>query len=135
MILCVALLVLIRAFESELFYDPLLAYFHGNFTALPIPSVDLGKLIGSAAFRFLLNSAASLLLLWSLFPQKGLFRLASMIYAVIFILLIIAFWMLMAFSPDSKLAIFYVRRFLIQPILLLVLIPAFYFQVRSGSKS
>ena len=117
------LLVLIRFFESNLFYDPLYYYFKSNYTNLPIPEVETIKFIGNITVRFLMNAIVSVTILWVLFKSWSIIKLSSILYGLFFVFL------MMVFCSDSKnlFALFYVRRFLIHPLLLLVLIPAFYF--------
>ena len=128
-IILVSLLVLIRMFQSELFYDPLLSYFKSDYSKLPIPEINSLEFIGNITLRFFMNSFISLAILWVLFKDKGIIKLSSILYVIFFIILILALNFLLFYSGSKNLfAIFYVRRFLIQPLLLLVLIPAFYFQ-------
>ena len=54
-ILLVALLMLIRAFENQLFYDPFLDYFRSDFNNLPLPSFNSFQLFLGLLFRYGLN--------------------------------------------------------------------------------
>jgi exosortase F-associated protein len=123
------LLVLIRFFESDLFYDPLYYYFKSDYTNLPIPGMDTIKFIGNITVRFLMNAIVSLAILWMIFKSRSIMKLSSILYGVFFVLLMMVFCFLLFYSESKNLfALFYIRRFLIQPLFLLVLIPAFYFQ-------
>ncbi len=127
-----SLLVLIRMFENELFYDPLLSFFKSDYSNNPLPEINSFKLLGNITFRFLLNTIFSLGILWVTFKDKGMLKLSVFLFGILFCLLIIAFSYLLFYpNSDSFLSLFYVRRFLIQPILLLVLLPAFYFQKKN----
>jgi exosortase F-associated protein len=54
-----------------------------------------------------------------------------LIFLTFFVLFILAYWYLLFNSNTADyVLLFYVRRFLIQPLLLLILIPAFYFHRR-----
>jgi exosortase F-associated protein len=125
-------LVLIRGFEDLLFYDPLLAFFKSVQSYDSLPRFDTLKLILNVALRFLLNTLISLSILWVIFQNRDIVRLSLLLYTVLFIVLFCAFCYLLLSGITSEkgnyLSLFYVRRFLIQPIFLLVLIPAFYFQ-------
>lgn len=79
--------------------------------------------------RYLLNSAISLGIIYLIFFDTKLTVFAAWLYFLFFILLISAF-LALYMLPDEphKMYLFYVRRFLIQPILLLLFVPAFYFQ-------
>lgn len=62
------------------------------------------------------------------FKEKGIITFASLFYGVVFIVLIVIFGILLKTQGIGEyLPIFYVRRFLIQPILLFMLLPAFYY--------
>lgn len=128
-------LLLIRAFEKNLFYDPLLNYFLGDYKSLPIPEMDNLKLYLHVFYRFLLNSAVSLGILWFVFKNKEVLKLSAILYAVVFIILFSVFVIIIstANSETSPWGLFYVRRFLIHPVLLLLLLPAFYFQKKKIS--
>lgn len=129
LVLLVSFLILIRMFESELFYDPLISFFKTDYNNNPLPTFNSVKLLGNVALRFIMNTVISLAILWTVFKDKGIIKLTGFLYVVFFIILMIAFYYLLVYS-DSKnfLPLFYVRRFLIQPLFLLVLLPAFYFQ-------
>ena len=58
-LLFVVALVLIRAYEDSLFYDPFLDYFKGDYYNLPIPEIDNLQLIFGFFFRYFLNTALS----------------------------------------------------------------------------
>ena len=124
-----SLLVLIRMFETELFYDPLIEFYKSDYKNTLLPEINSIKLIGNLTLRFILNALISLVILWVVFKEKGILKLSSFLYSVLFIGLILSFSYLFFYSEEKNLlALFYVRRFLIQPIFLLVLLPAFYFQ-------
>lgn len=128
-LLLTILLILIRFFESDLFYDPLYSYFKSDYSNLPIPEIDTLKFLGNITFRFLLNTFISLAILWVLFKDKGVMKFSMILYFLFFIVLTLLFSYLLFYSNSKNLfALFYVRRFLIQPLFLLLLIPAFYFQ-------
>jgi len=127
--LCV-LLLLIRAYEDVLFYDPLLDFFKGDYKNLPLPDLDLLKLNFGVVFRYVLNTGISLGILWFIFKDSEIIKLSILLYVVLFVLLLLIFNYILYTSDgvQNQLPLFYVRRFLIQPVFLLVLLPAFYFQ-------
>ena len=136
----VGILVLIRGFEDVLFYDPLLPFFKSIQSYDSLPQFEALKLIANVALRFLLNTIISLSILWVLFQSKDVVKLSVLLYTVLFVVLFCVFCYLLlsssrviegigkASEKENYLSLFYVRRFLIQPIFLLILIPAFYFQ-------
>lgn len=129
LVLLAGFLLLIRMFENELFYDPLLLFFKADYNNSPLPEINSIKLLGNVTLRFILNTAISISILWVIFKDKGILKLVGILYVVFFVILMITFCYLLCYSDsESFLPLFYVRRFLIQPIFLLILVPAFYFQ-------
>ena len=127
--LLVFLLVLVRVFEADLFYDPFLNYFKTENASVPFPRIHIFKLFFSLGFRFYLNSVISLFLLYVIFKDSKIIKIAAFIYVVLGSLLMISFiFTLNFFGEESKMSLFYIRRFLIQPIFILLFIPAFFYQ-------
>jgi exosortase F-associated protein len=128
------LLAGVRAFEDILFYDPLLDYYKTDFTALPWPEMDSFRLSVSLFFRYFVNTVLSLGILYAIFRSMSTVKFATLLYVLFFVVLIFAFFIAMAFDTD-KMLVFYIRRFLIQPMFLLLFVPAFYFQERAAKKN
>jgi len=123
------LLVLIRAYEDVLFYDPFLNYFKSSYLNISIPKIETFPLFFGLLFRYVLNTILSLAIIYVLFKDYEAIRFASVVYLILFIILILLFFVVFSFGGDaSKMALFYIRRFLIQPIFLLLFLPAFYIQ-------
>ncbi len=125
----VGLLVVIRTFEDDLFYDPFLNYFKDNYTNLPLPVVNPIKLFLSMGFRYYLNSIISIAMLYLLFRDAKIAKFSTFLY-ILFgsVLMISFFFILMKLNDPNKMYVFYIRRFLIQPIFLILFSPAFYYQ-------
>jgi exosortase F-associated protein len=125
----ILLLVLIRAFEETLFYDPFLNYFKSEYSQLAFPRINIFKLFFSLGIRFYLNSIISLFLLYVLFKDTQIVKFTALLYMILGSILMISFiFTLNFFGEESKMTLFYIRRFLIQPIFILLFIPAFYYQ-------
>ncbi len=129
-IILASFLVLIRAFEDILFYDPLLHFFEIDYKSMPLPKMDAFALQTGVALRFLLNTIISLAILWLVFKDRQIIKLSLILYSFLFSILFMAFSFIIFTSEESSghFVLFYVRRFLIQPLFLLILLPAFYFQ-------
>ena len=126
---CFLGLIAIRMFENTLFYDPLIAYFKGNFQHETIPDYHTAKLFLHLSYRFALNSFLSLLIIFLVFQDKNITKLALFLFTILLpILLIIIYIMLKNYSPANYNALFYSRRFLIQPIFGMLFLAAFYYQ-------
>lgn len=119
---------LIRTFESQLFYDPFLDYFESDFKSLPFPQVDGGKLFYGLFFRYFLNTILSLILIYALFRDKEVLKFTTFLYVLFLALLLVLFFVILNYFPNGNWLLFYVRRFIIQPIFVLLFIPAFYYQ-------
>ena len=123
------LLVLIRVFENNLFYDPFLNYFKTEYSQSPLPQINIFKLFFSLGIRFYLNSVISLFLLYVIFKDTKIVKFSILLYMILGSVLMISFiFVLNFFGEENKMTLFYIRRFLIQPIFILLFIPAFYYQ-------
>lgn len=129
----VVLLALIRAYEDVLFYDPFLNFFKTDYHNLPLPEVSTISLFFGLLFRYFLNTVLSLAIIYVLFKDVEAIKFASILYLVFFVILLVVFFFVLSFFGESnKMALFYIRRFLIQPIFLLLFLPAFYFQKQNN---
>ena len=127
------LLVLIRAFENDLFYDPFLDFFKQDFANLPLPKVDLFSLFLGLISRYALNTVLSLAIIYVLFKEVTMVKFAFILYCFFFLIFVIVFFYIVSFTTENhNWILFYVRRFLIQPIFLLLFIAGFYYQKLSN---
>jgi exosortase F-associated protein len=132
LLVLISFLATIRIFEKSLFYDPLLNYFKSDYTNLPLPLLNNINLFFGLFFRYILNTVVSIAIIYVAFKDFGLVKFASILYLIFFVILIgIFFFVLSFYGEESKMTLFYIRRFLIQPLLLLLFIPGFYIQKQS----
>lgn len=125
--LLVAVLALIRMYEYRFFYDPFMYFFERAFQEQQEYQFTT-RMFFNVFLRFLLNTLISLTILYVAFKNIGIIKFAAGIYAGFFIVLFPLFIHLMEnVKPDDYLAAFYVRRFLAHPVLILILLPAFYY--------
>jgi exosortase F-associated protein len=128
------LLFLIRAFETTLFYDPLIDYFKNDYLHQKIDDIDSWRLLINLLYRYLLNSIISLGLIWILFKRKDYVKFSGVFFVLAFIILIPVFLFLLKDNfQRGYLLLFYVRRFIIQPLFLLLLVPLFFYQKSSDT--
>lgn len=128
-VLLFILLAAVRFFENEMFYDPLIAFYHGDFKLKPPPVLDEWRLILNTGFRYWLNTLVSLMILFVAFRKWNIVKFSLFIYVLAFVVLLVPFvWLVFNMEPDNYFTLFYVRRFLIQPLFILLLLPAFYYQ-------
>jgi exosortase F-associated protein len=132
---CLLLLISVRAFERELFYDPFLNYFESDYLNLPFPDFDTALLLCNIGFRYFLNMILSLGIIYMIFLDTRLVKFSALLYGVLFAILLLVFCFIVLFlDHDHNFTLFYVRRFLIQPLFLLLFVPAFYYQLRLTKK-
>lgn len=128
LVLLVGLLVLIRVFEEQLFYDPYLSFFKNDYLYIDSPRQEVFKLTLYTSLRYILNAIISLGVLYVLFKDVGVLKFATLIYAIAYVILISLFLYFVINPKQEDYYLFFnTRRFLIQPIILLLLIPAFYY--------
>lgn len=125
-LLLLVLLVAVRLFQENLFYDPLLPFFKTENKVLP--NYNSLKLFAGIAFRYFLNSIFSLAIIYLAFKDRAIIRLAAILYGLFFAVLITVFFIIINTDDVNLLLLFYVRRFLIQPLFLILFLPAFYYQ-------
>ncbi len=129
------LLILIRAFENELFYDPYLSFFKNDYLYIDNPRREVFKLTIFTALRYFLNTTISLGIIYLFFKDKTIVKFSAMIYVFAFIILILLFlYFVIHPNQDDYYLFFNVRRFLIQPLILLLLLPAFYYYILKQPK-
>lgn len=122
------LFVLIRHFQSDLFYDPLIVFYKSNFQNAMLPEIDLGYFVLHTIFRFLINTFLSFLVIYIAFKEMKFIKVSFIIYGVVFLITITALVVVInIYEPRFAMLLFYIRRFLIQPFLLLLVLPAFYY--------
>jgi exosortase F-associated protein len=123
------LLFLIRAYEVDLFYDPLIVYFQNDYLYKTMPEIDTWHLIVDMLFRYTLNSLITIGIIFLVFKRKRHVKFTGSLLMIAFMILIFVFVLQLRDNFESGyLFPFYVRRFIIQPLFLLLLLPAFYYQ-------
>lgn len=122
------LLVLIRVFEDELFYDPYLQFFKNDYLYIDNPRREVFKLTAFTTLRYVLNTIISLSIIYVVFNEKSMVKFSSIIFTIAYIVLLVMFlYFVMNPRQEDYYLFFNIRRFLIQPIILLLLLPALYY--------
>ncbi len=123
-----ALLAMIRYFENELFYDPYLSFFENDYLYIDNPRREVFKLTVFTTLRYVLNSVISLGILYVFFRDRNIIKFSAFVYAVAYVVLLVLFlYFVLNPRKEDYYLFFNIRRFLIQPIILLLLLPAFYY--------
>ncbi|GGD13907.1 exosortase F system-associated membrane protein [Hyunsoonleella pacifica] len=128
LIVLFALLILIRFFEDTLFYDPYLTFFQNDYLYLDSPRREVFKLVAFTTLRYVLNSIISLGILFVIFRDASTLKFSSIIFGIAYVVLIVLFLFFISNPKQEDYYLFFnIRRFLIQPIILILLLPAFYY--------
>ena len=124
----ILVLIDIRGFEGVLFYDPYLTFFENDYLYIDNPRREVAKLVLFTSLRYLLNTLASLGILYLIYNDKIMIKFSVVLYALAYVLLLIPFLFFVINPRQEDYYLFFnVRRFLIQPIGLILLLPAFYY--------
>ena len=126
-------LISVRFLEDKIFYDPFLEFFKADYKVAQVPDFIWGKLMLSHFFRFSLNLIFSAIVVHFMFLNKKWTIQAVFLMAVAFLFFFpIYLWCLYSKMEIGYLFTFSVRRFVIQPIILLLIIPIFYYRKKLG---
>jgi exosortase F-associated protein len=129
-------LVSVRMLEDRLFYDPFLNYFHEANKNVSFPAFEWGKLILGHFFRFILNLVFSCLIIQCLFKSKEWTIQGAILIGIIFVITFpIYLYCIYTQFEIGYLFSFYMRRFVIQPLVLLLVVPLFYYRRQMLMKS
>ena len=128
-------LIGVRMVEDQIFYDPFLEYFRTANKSSVFPDFIWSSLIYSHIFRFLLNLALSAVIIHLVFnKKKWTFQAVVLILIVFAITLPIYLYCVKTEFSIGHLFSFYMRRFVIQPIILLMIIPLFYYRQKLSAE-
>ena len=128
-------LIGVRMMEDRLFYDPFLDYFHLANKDAAFPDFVWFKLVLNYLFRFLLNLILSAVVVHFIFKNKQWTVQAMVLMLIVFAIT----FPLYLYAISTKFEIgylfsFYMRRFVIQPLILLLIIPMFYYRKHALGK-
>lgn len=123
-VLCLAGLVLVFLFQRI----DLAAYWH-------LASSSLGRFLVNRTIRFLLNDALAIGLIYALFYERKFVVFAVWVQVAGVVLFLLPYFILKCFFPlyNGPLLSF-LHRLVLNPTLLLLLIPAFYYQKRTATR-
>jgi len=125
------LLVLIRFYEDQLFYDPYGSFFQNDYLYIDNPRREVFKLVVFTTLRFVLNTIISLGILFVVFRDWSIIKFSGVIFTIAYALLMMLYlYFVLNPKQEDYYLFFNIRRFLIQPIMLILLLPAFYYHKR-----
>lgn len=125
----VVFLALVRVFEEYLFYDPINEFYRSGYYMLDqLPQYKLPELLLNLSLRFWLNSLISLVILYVAFIDRNIVKFAALLFLGFFLFGVATYsYLLLNLEQGHVMSLFYVRRFLIHPVFILILLPAFYY--------
>ena len=133
-VLLFVMLIAVRGFIAPFFYDPLSDYFKREYLYSSIPAINFNLYFLHIFYRYALNAIISLTLIYLFFKNRKLLIFSIKFYVISFVGFSFFFFFLLKFDDfEGYMLIFYVRRFLIQPVFVFILLPAFYYQKLKGS--
>lgn len=122
-------LIAVRILEGELFYDPFQNFFHLANKQAPFPDFNWTPLILNYLFRFTLNLLLSAAVVYFIFKNKQWTLQAVVLMLIVFAITFpIYLYCIYTQFEVGYLFSFYMRRFVIQPLILLLIIPLFYYR-------
>ena len=128
-LLGIAGLISVRVFETQLFYDPFLEYFKNSGDNKIFPEVNWWPMTLSYLFRFLLNLIFSLVVVQFLFNKKAWTFQAAVLILLVFVIVFSIYLICIHNQFEiGEMFVFYIRRFVIQPLTLLLIVPLFYYR-------
>ena len=122
-------LISVRMVEDQIFYDPFQAFFHLANKHAPFPDFKWMPLILNYFFRFGLNLILSAAVIYFIFKNKKWTLQAVVLMLIVFAITFPLYLYCIYTKFDiGYLFSFYMRRFVIQPLILLLIIPLFYYR-------
>ena len=124
----ILLLVSVRYLRVEYFYDPLELFFKSDFkNQLQFPFLDFLELFKSYSLIFFLNSFLSIMIIYTYFPKKDVLKFLIVLFGLFYITLLMIFVISFVFVSDDFLVFYYIRRFVLNPLLLILILPAYFY--------
>lgn len=128
-------LISVRVLENAFFYDPFLGYFHEANKNIEFPAFEWGRLIAGHVFRFILNLLFSCLIIYGLFKNKQWTLQGAVMMIIVFMIsLPIYLYCISDRFEIGYLFSFYMRRFVIQPLIIMLIVPIFYYRKQMTDK-
>ena len=122
-------LIAVRMVESRLFYDPFQDFFHLANKHAAFPDFSWFPLILNYLFRFGLNLLLSAMVVYFIFKNKEWTLQAVVLMLIVFAITFpVYLYCIHTKFEIGYLFSFYMRRFVIQPLILLLIIPLFYYR-------
>ncbi|MDX5324836.1 MAG: exosortase F system-associated protein [Bacteroidota bacterium] len=122
---------LVYIFQDELFYQP---PFTDPYSRLyDIEAMDKGRFVMSKLVRYFLNDSFALFIIVGLFRRRKYIRFAMLVFLFGFVVLVPIYLILTIYfyGPFAS-YLNHIHRLVMNPVLMMLLIPAFYYQRSVG---
>jgi exosortase F-associated protein len=121
-------LIVVYVFQRQLFFDPFQDFMY-NPQQPQYPDFDETSYIISKIIRYALNDGFALLIIWGLFQNKTYMRFAMLVFAIgLFILLPLYLFLVLNHYQSTYTFLNHLHRLVLNPVIMMLLIPAFYYQ-------
>lgn len=121
-------LALVYVFQHKLFFDPFMEI---NYVALvdDYPEFSKSHYIFSKLFRFILNDGFAMLLIYGLFGGGKYVKFAALVLLFGLVVMLPAYLLMVLVFPEHTFGFTnHLHRLVLNPVLMMLLIPAFYAQ-------
>ncbi len=116
--------LLVRYVENEWLDDGLYDFFQYDYLQQALPSLSFKQMIIKNSIHYWLNALLAIAFLKLYIKQNHLISFLSLFYGFFYILLLFFLWIAIHYYQAGQyLFLFYIRRLLIQPVFLFLLIP------------
>lgn len=128
-------LALVYVGQKKIFYDPFLDFIY-NPVSDNYPDLAIGKYVFSKILRFLANDGLAILIIYGFFgPGKYVKFAAYILLFGLVVLLPIYLVLVIYFYQDTYSFLNHLHRLVLNPVLMMLLIPAFYSQKANAKKN
>ncbi len=132
LIILVSGLIMVRVYQIDLFYDPLLYFFEQNDQPSYLSNLNIPKHLISISLRYAINAILSIGIIYLLFEKKSYLKASSIIFLIGWLIFLPLYYYFIHTGFTYSLMLgFYIRRFLIQPIMGIILTLAFFYLKKS----
>jgi exosortase F-associated protein len=128
-------LIVVYVFQRQLFPDPLQDFMYKPASGI-LPRFNTPAYIAIKTLRYVANDGFALLIIWGLFGNKQYMRFAVAVFLFGLLLLLPLYLVLVLnFYTQTYSFLNHLHRLVLNPVLMMLLIPAFYYQKSLEAKS
>jgi exosortase F-associated protein len=119
--------------QRELFYS---GFYDTGAGTTKLPDFDNLKFVFSKLIRFLINDGCSLLIIYGLFRRDDFMQFGFRLFLIELLILLPIYFSLTIFAfEQTRFFLQHLHRLVVNPVLMMLLIPAFYYQITLEKQS